>query len=1308
MNVSIEGLSYLVLKKASNSWINFSSLWTNQERSLLLNDVNMCLRGGSVTCLLGTGEGMTNLLELIALRPIQGFMSGCILHDSLLRPINVYSDISYVPIGQDSVYFDGLSVFDYLYYGARLRLQVKDTNGHVDGNFLNAWFGSSNELQCRERTREVLKVLGGFLDGGLKLHRLRKGELRLLSVAMELLGSPTLLVLENPFFGLEYAEALNVARCLYKVSRLSTQPTTVIYTADGVNEEILRCVDNIQIFTGMRLSFSISFFEYALHIPSASARTCQNKDSNASSIVSINERVNKLHKLVTDASAELLRRPKHLRTALVEDNLLKMCADMNQLKVELQEALNSLSSTSSGLGDRRVSVGIEVESHPLVSRVSLSPAMSGGNNGSEPLPFIRSDSFVSASRRGLPAYKTTTVDVIKSKERKYHSVLREISVLCRREVHFTITNSFQARMSIGRSLLIGLLLGAAAYNDYNKINNNEVDDDDFMDDNGSGTLNQYVYNIQSCLFAMVFLIMLGITPVVGYLHTYGKILKIEVMSGYVREVSCWVSMLLFNVVLFLAATVMLGGILWGLLGFQGPESKFFGLIILGMLGSYSLAALCAFWSSSSVFATRVYILLCGCMLGVSGYFRNVNDLPSSWSFITNSAISRWLYEGLMVIIFTHMDDNDAAGSNYLESIGFNANSLLLCTTWVGGWFGVLQLLVVCGLTPPSYKLKKVRNSILNTVDAVGQKMHHKDEAQSITSGNSNMINPLNEGAVPEVIDNAAIGPASAYIPTTVVNQDAQAKFYASSGITSKRLAVKPLQLEDNPFRKVDCKATQRTTLTFSRVKYINMDAEQPETILEGISGTVSPGETCCILDSNDAGAGNILLKVISGRASAAGVVQGVIKANGTTLAQNYSLVFSAFVARGDGAHQGHLTVKQTIIYAALLRRTDQRSCSLLRYWVNKQLYGAGAGGNDNDYRYGLTDDNGRPMGSAGLGGTGGYVSQEVMEEQIGSSNDLEKRVEDVLLMMGLETLSDVQIGVEGERNLSPSQLRCLTIAVELVNKPSLLFIEDPTHDLDWHHASVVANAIKTLALGGRNIILTLSNRPTQAVFESFDKCILLGDGHMIYFGHTLKAVPYFSNIGYVCGYNENPAEMVMNIGAGKGVMKKVEGNGENTGKGSGSRRGYVAGAGSSTLSVLDLADLCRSYNHDVASSNSNAKGSDLAAHLNASMKSKQQSRFGGIGTRAHLKETDTERQSAVALGSSVVFVGNRGVADEENDGVSGVSRGGALVRTTPTDIAGAAVGLRLALPPVGPTSRTNAQRTLQVLVSDVSKSMIGD
>ena len=172
MEVVVEGVSYLVQKENDilhNPW----SVFEPQERVLLLNNVNLYLKSGSISCFIGTGEGQKRLLELIALKQTKGFMSGNILHDNLVRPYGNYEDISYVT-RDSNTYYEGLTVFDFLYFGARLRLAL-------------------NQVECREKIREVIKLVA--LDGGLKIHRLRKGEMVMLAVALELVTSPTLLIL---------------------------------------------------------------------------------------------------------------------------------------------------------------------------------------------------------------------------------------------------------------------------------------------------------------------------------------------------------------------------------------------------------------------------------------------------------------------------------------------------------------------------------------------------------------------------------------------------------------------------------------------------------------------------------------------------------------------------------------------------------------------------------------------------------------------------------------------------------------------------------------------------------------------------------------------------------------------------------------------------------------------------------------------------------------------------------------------------------------------------------------------------------
>ena len=166
-------------------------------------------------------------------------------------------------------------------------------------------------------------------------------------------------------------------------------------------------------------------------------------------------------------------------------------------------------------------------------------------------------------------------------------------------------------------MLMGFVLGAYAYNNYGKVDQSVS----FTDD--GGVLNKFVYNITSVLYCMTFTVMLSISPAVSHLHTHTRILKNEIIAGYVRETSCWISMLIINIPIYICAVMSMGIIIWYMLKLEGDVSNYYGVLILGILGAYSLATVCAVWCCTGYTANRVYVFICGVMMGVSGYLRYV-------------------------------------------------------------------------------------------------------------------------------------------------------------------------------------------------------------------------------------------------------------------------------------------------------------------------------------------------------------------------------------------------------------------------------------------------------------------------------------------------------------------------------------------------------------------------------------------------------------------------------------------------------------------------------------------------------------
>ncbi|KAK4604283.1 hypothetical protein RGQ29_012685 [Quercus rubra] len=94
----------------------------------------------------------------------------------------------------------------------------------------------------------------------------------------------------------------------------------------------------------------------------------------------------------------------------------------------------------------------------------------------------------------------------------------------------------------------------------------------------------------------------------------------------------------------------------------------------------------------------------------------------------------------------------------------------------------------------------------------------------------------------------------------------------------------------------------------------------------------------------------------------------------------------------------------------------------------------------------------------------------------------EVHVEGVMELVELTTLRDALIGFPNVTELSTDHRKRLTIAVELVAKPSIIFMDEPT-------TGTVRNMVDT----GRTVVCTI-HQPSNDIFESFDELILLTQG----------------------------------------------------------------------------------------------------------------------------------------------------------------------------------------------------------------------
>ncbi|GJP69389.1 hypothetical protein CLOP_g323 [Closterium sp. NIES-67] len=109
-------------------------------------------------------------------------------------------------------------------------------------------------------------------------------------------------------------------------------------------------------------------------------------------------------------------------------------------------------------------------------------------------------------------------------------------------------------------------------------------------------------------------------------------------------------------------------------------------------------------------------------------------------------------------------------------------------------------------------------------------------------------------------------------------------------------------------------------------------------------------------------------------------------------------------------------------------------------------------------------------------------------------------VQEAMDLLELHDIADTLVGFIGINGLTVEQAKRLTIGVELVANPSVLFLDEPTSGLDSRAADIVVRGIRNIAGTGRSTICTI-HQPSRRLFFAFDWLYLMKrGGEVVYFG----------------------------------------------------------------------------------------------------------------------------------------------------------------------------------------------------------------
>ncbi|GMJ12916.1 ARABIDOPSIS THALIANA WHITE-BROWN COMPLEX HOMOLOG PROTEIN 11, CUTICULAR DEFECT AND ORGAN FUSION 1 [Hibiscus trionum] len=231
-------------------------------------------------------------------------------------------------------------------------------------------------------------------------------------------------------------------------------------------------------------------------------------------------------------------------------------------------------------------------------------------------------------------------------------------------------------------------------------------------------------------------------------------------------------------------------------------------------------------------------------------------------------------------------------------------------------------------------------------------------------------------------------------------------------------------------------------------------------ILRGLTGYARPGELLAIMGPSGCGK-STLLDTLAGRLGPNTRQAGAILINGRKQALAYGT--SAYVTQDD-ALITTLTVKEAVYYSAQLQLPDTMAKS-----------------------------------------------------------EKKERAEMTIREMGLQDAMDTRIGGWGAKGLSGGQKRRVSICIEILTRPKLLFLDEPTSGLDSAASYYVMSRITSLNQNGRTVIASI-HQPSFEVFQLFTNLYLLSAGKSVYFGPVSAANEFFASNGFPCPSLQNPSD----------------------------------------------------------------------------------------------------------------------------------------------------------------------------------------
>ncbi|XP_047086664.1 ABC transporter G family member 5-like [Lolium rigidum] len=255
-------------------------------------------------------------------------------------------------------------------------------------------------------------------------------------------------------------------------------------------------------------------------------------------------------------------------------------------------------------------------------------------------------------------------------------------------------------------------------------------------------------------------------------------------------------------------------------------------------------------------------------------------------------------------------------------------------------------------------------------------------------------------------------------------------------------------------------------LPFGRGDATEPEAPRMKTLLDNISGEAREGEIMAVLGASGSGK-STLIDALANRIRKESL-HGSVTLNGESMDNNLLKVISAYVMQDDLLYP-MLTVEETLMFSAEFR-------------LPRSLPG----------------------------------------------KEKKKRVQALIDQLGLRNAANTIIGDEGHRGVSGGERRRVSIGVDIIHDPIVLFLDEPTSGLDSTSAFMVVKVLQRIAQSGSVVVMSI-HQPSYRILGLLDRLLFLSRGQTVYYGPPGSLSSFFHDFGKPIHDNENPTEFALDL-----------------------------------------------------------------------------------------------------------------------------------------------------------------------------------